>query len=123
MKKDYVPIDVAEKDFDRLLYESGSLNFKHQNSLAVRDYALSFYKNKFIEQLSNDTLAKLFQGISLCSCCWRHCHNRPMSYTSSEYQSMLNVVTQEMISESPECHCPCRHFMRCINREIQKRYV
>jgi len=128
MKEDYVPIEVAEEDFDRLLNESGSFNFKHHDSLPVRDYVLGFYKKnivnnyKIMGQLSDDTLDKLFRGVSLCSCCWRHCHNRPMSATSSECRSMLTVATQEMISESPECHCPCRHFMRSINEEMRMRH-
>jgi|LauGreDrversion4_2_1035121.scaffolds.fasta_scaffold348662_1 hypothetical protein len=129
MENDYVPLDVKEEDFDRLLYESGSINFNHHDSLAVRDYALSFYKkhimynNRLIRHLTDDCLSKLFRGISLCSCCWRHCHNRPESDTSSESRSILNTVTQEMITQSPECHCPCRHFMRCINEERRRRYV
>jgi hypothetical protein len=127
MKYDYVPIDVAEEDFESLLSESETLNFRHHDSLAVRDYVLGFYKKnivnryKFIEQLTDEQLSKLFRGISLCSCCWRHSHNRPTSETSSEYRSILDIVTQEMITGSPKCYCPCRHFMRHINSEMRRR--
>ena len=133
MASDYVPIEVSTEEFVSL-FEKGELELHEE--LPARDYALGFFKkiqqdispkdgvfmSDIIRQQTDETLAQLFWGLELCSCCWRHFHKRPKSLCSKKVTSALKVATLEMIENGPECHCCCRQFMRDINREMCKRY-
>ena len=68
-----------------------------------------------LAELSEKRLADLFVGLKKCSCCWRHCHNTPVSHDSWEDRSQLDVATVEMVSDR-NCHCYCRMAKRAIRR-------
>lgn len=92
---------------------------RDMKKLYVDDYSSM---TEVLSEYPNERLANLFWGLRSCSCCWRHCHNRPVSLDSPEDESMLDRVTEEMVSER-NCKCYCRSAKRFIRRAFLSKKV
>ena len=68
-----------------------------------------------LAELPVQRLADLFWGVDSCTCCWRHCHKRPVAIDSMEDTCRLDVATEEMVSQRG-CYCHCRSVRRFIRR-------
>lgn len=68
----------------------------------------------FEKAVKNEVLDDLFIQCSKCTCCTRHCHNRPINYKGDLSQTE-NYHT--------DCDCTCRHISRLIakTKRIIKR--
>jgi hypothetical protein len=65
--------------------------------------------------LPTERLEALFWGLKACTCCWRHCHNKPTEIDSWENKSALDVATEEMV-QARDCFCHCRIAKRILRR-------
>lgn len=124
--EDYVPeVLISDEEFEAI-YALGDKASK-ADKFHARDYAVDqFLKtvrksyeegwacpDDLFMQNSRGRLRALFWAAKDCSCCWRHCHKRPVAVDSWVDQSMLDRVTQAEIDESRgRCFCHCRSLKR-----------
>ncbi len=124
--ENYIPkVLITDEEYD-MIYANGE-NADKAEKFYARDYVvdqLHKYSDKALSgestedvlvKLPKEHLKKLFWGVSNCSCCWTHCHNKPIAIDSWEDRSMLDVATEEMI-RSDRCHCHCRMAKRMFRR-------
>jgi hypothetical protein len=117
---DYKPeILITDSEFESIYHNH---NITPEQCLFARDYVIHKFNQISINNIINSLaqfptqhLESLFWGLEHCSCCWRHCHNKPISLTSLENRSMLSVATEQMVLER-NCHCRCRFVKRLLRR-------
>jgi hypothetical protein len=128
--ENYVPeVLISDEKFDEIYtkWVSGSKKNRFFSSapkdmLFARDYAINQFHQlpcglltETLAELPTERLESLFWALNGCSCCWRHCHNKPVAVDSMEDRSMLDVATVEMVSER-NCYCYCRMAKRFLRR-------
>jgi hypothetical protein len=130
--EDYVPETViSDEEFNGFYVRSTDPSYKEtgENLFFARDYAVDqlhkaankmateVYSNTaaVLEELPKERLRALFWGLENCSCCWRHCHNKPVAIDSWDDVSMLDRATVEMVSKR-NCFCHCRMGKRMIRK-------
>jgi hypothetical protein len=127
--EDYKPeVMISDEEFDAIY--SHHKTATNEELFHARDYSLLQFK-KVVERIYEDEtygcpedllmtfpkerLRALFWGVDGCSCCWTHCHKRPVAIDSWNDQSMLDRATQGEIDAS-RCHCYCRMWKRKLRR-------
>jgi hypothetical protein len=131
LPEDYVPaVLISDEQFDAICAKRDrGEEVTAKDRFFGRDYVVDqLHRNtkkvyldgynsltEVLADMPNERLANLFWGLKSCSCCWRHCHNRPVAFDSPEDESALDRVTVEMVSER-DCKCHCRSAKRFIRK-------
>jgi hypothetical protein len=130
--ENYVPeVLISDEEFNGFYARSTDPFYEEtrENLFFARDYAVeqlhratrTAYAYGFpctasvLEELPKERLRALFWGLKECTCCWRHCHNKPVAIDSWDDESMLDRATSEMVSKR-DCFCHCRMGKRMIRK-------
>lgn len=134
LPEDYEPyVMISDAEFAAMCEKRDrGENVSKKERFYGRDYVVDHYKRSldliyrlpeyeshtlydYYSELPKEELSNLFWGLDSCTCCWRHCHKRPLAVDSMEDRNMLDVATVEMVSEN-SCKCYCRHIKRHLRR-------
>jgi hypothetical protein len=130
--EDYVPNKViSDQEFNGFYARSTDPSYEetNENLFYARDYVVdqlhqatrTAYAEGYsctaavLEELPKERLRALFWGLKNCTCCWRHCHNKPVAIDSWDDESMLDRATVEMVSKR-NCFCHCRMGKRMLRK-------